>query len=77
LTDYLHNWATRWCARCLHHLVTASGATPRFHRPALIAHTADLLAAERDERRTHVILIVDEARLLSRSARACCSPTPT
>jgi len=47
-----------------HHLVTALGAVPKFHRPALIAQTADLLAAEHDERRKHVILIVDEAHLL-------------
>jgi type II secretory pathway predicted ATPase ExeA len=47
-----------------HHLVTALGAIPRFHRPALIAQTADLLAAEHDERRKHVVLVVDEAHLL-------------
>ena len=48
-----------------HHLVTALGAVPRFHRPALIAQTAELLAAEHDERRKTVVLIVDEAHLLS------------
>jgi type II secretory pathway predicted ATPase ExeA len=48
-----------------HHLVSALGAEPRFHRPALIAQTAELLAAEHDERRKQVILIVDEAHLLS------------
>jgi type II secretory pathway predicted ATPase ExeA len=48
-----------------HHLVTALGDTPRFHRPALIAQTSDLLAAEHEERRKTVVLIVDEAHLLS------------
>jgi type II secretory pathway predicted ATPase ExeA len=48
-----------------HHLVTALGETPRFHRPALIAQTQDLLAAETEERRKSVVLIVDEAHLLS------------
>ncbi|MEX2548755.1 MAG: AAA family ATPase, partial [Nitriliruptoraceae bacterium] len=48
-----------------HHLVTSLGDTPKFHRPALIAQTSDLLAAETDERRKTVVLIVDEAHLLS------------
>jgi type II secretory pathway predicted ATPase ExeA len=48
-----------------HHLVTALGDTPRFHRPALIAQTADLLATETEERRKTLVLIVDEAHLLS------------
>lgn len=48
-----------------HHLVAALGETPRFHRPALIAQAADLLAAEHDERRKHTTLVVDEAHLLS------------
>lgn len=48
-----------------HHLVCALGAVPRFHRPALIAQTAELLAAEHDERRKSVVLLVDEAHLLS------------
>ena len=47
-----------------HHLVVALGSEPRFHRPALIAQTAQLLAAETDERRKHVVLVVDEAHLL-------------
>ena len=47
-----------------HHLVTALGETPRFHRPALIAQTADLLATETEERRKTVVLI-DEAHLLT------------
>jgi type II secretory pathway predicted ATPase ExeA len=46
-----------------HHLVTALGLTPRFHRPALIAQTTDLLARERDERDKQTVLIVDEAHL--------------
>jgi type II secretory pathway predicted ATPase ExeA len=48
-----------------HHLVTALGETPKFHRPALIAQTQDLLAAETGERRKTVVLIVDEAHLLT------------
>jgi type II secretory pathway predicted ATPase ExeA len=53
-------------ARGIHyHLVTALGGVPRFHRPALIAQTAELLAAQRDERRKHTILVVDEAHLLA------------
>ena len=48
-----------------HHLVTALGEVPKFHRPALIAQTSDLLAAETEERRKTVVLIVDEAHLLS------------
>ncbi len=48
-----------------HHLVTALGETPKFHRPALIAQTQELLAAETAERRKTVVLIVDEAHLLS------------
>jgi type II secretory pathway predicted ATPase ExeA len=48
-----------------HHLVTALGDIPKFHRPALIAQTQDLLAAQTEERRKTVVLIVDES-----SARA-------
>jgi type II secretory pathway predicted ATPase ExeA len=47
-----------------HHLVTALGGTPRFHRPALIAQTSDLLARETDERDKRVVLVCDEAHLL-------------
>lgn len=46
-----------------HHLVTALGTIPRFHRPALIAQTTELLARERDERDKQTVLIVDEAHL--------------
>lgn len=53
-------------ARGIHyHLVDALGGIPRFHRPALIAQTAELLAAEHDERHKTVVLIVDEAHLLA------------
>jgi type II secretory pathway predicted ATPase ExeA len=52
-------------ARGLHQQITmALGVTPRFHRGALIAQTADLLARERDERDKHIALIVDEAHVL-------------
>lgn len=46
-------------------IVTALGATPRFYRASLIPQTADLLAAEEHERGRTVVLIVDEAHLLS------------
>lgn len=53
-------------ARGLHmHIVTALGGTPRFYTASLIAQTADLLAAEHDERNKNVVFIVDEAHLLS------------
>ncbi|MBW3561528.1 MAG: AAA family ATPase, partial [Actinobacteria bacterium] len=53
-------------ARGIHyHIVVALGAAPRFHRPALIGQTQDLLAAETDERNKTVVLVVDEAHLLS------------
>lgn len=48
-----------------YHLVTHLGGIPKFHRPALIAQTAELLAAEHDERRKAVVLVMDEAHLLS------------
>jgi type II secretory pathway predicted ATPase ExeA len=47
------------------HLVWALGHTPRFHTASLIAQTADLLAAEHDERGKAVVLVVDEADLRS------------
>lgn len=46
-----------------HHLVTELGHTPRFHRPALIAQTNELLARQRDERDKQTLLVVDEAHL--------------
>jgi type II secretory pathway predicted ATPase ExeA len=52
--------------RGLHmHLVAALGAVPRFHTAALIAQTQDLLAAETDEKNRQVLLLVDEAHLLT------------
>ncbi|QGH70849.1 AAA family ATPase [Pseudactinotalea sp. HY158] len=46
-------------------IVTALGAVPRFHKASLIPQTADLLAAEEHERGRTVILILDEAHLLT------------
>lgn len=46
-------------------IVTALGGTPRFHKASLIPQTADLLAAEEHERGRTVILILDEAHLLT------------
>jgi type II secretory pathway predicted ATPase ExeA len=40
------------------------GATPRFHRSALIPQAQELLAAESSERGKQVVLIIDEAHLL-------------
>ena len=46
-------------------LVRALGAMPRFHKAELIAQAQDLLAAEEHERRRRVVLLVDEAHLLT------------
>ena len=46
-------------------IVTALGGVPRFHKAALIPQTADLLAAEEHERGRTVVLILDEAHLLT------------
>lgn len=46
-------------------IVTALGGIPRFHKASLIPQTADLLAAEEHERGRTVILILDEAHLLT------------
>jgi type II secretory pathway predicted ATPase ExeA len=46
-------------------IITALGAVPRFHKAALIPQTVDLLTAEEHERGRTVILILDEAHLLS------------
>lgn len=52
--------------RGLHvHLVYALDGVPRFHTAPLIAQTQDLLAAENDEKNRIVVLICDEAHLLS------------
>jgi type II secretory pathway predicted ATPase ExeA len=45
-------------------IVTALGATPRFHHAALIPQAQELLAAEASERGKRVVLIIDEAHLL-------------
>ena len=46
-------------------IVTALGGMPRFHKANLIPQTADLLAAEENERGKQVVVIVDEAHLLA------------
>ena len=46
-------------------IVTALGGEPRFHKAALIPQTTDLLAAEDHERGRTVVLILDEAHLLT------------
>lgn len=46
------------------HIAAALGGVPRFHRPALVAQTRELLAAEEQERGKRVVLIVDESHLL-------------
>ena len=46
-------------------IVAALGATPRFYRATLIPQATDLLAAETAERGKTVVLILDEAHLLS------------
>lgn len=46
-------------------IVTALGGIPRFHKAALIPQTAELLAAEEHERGRTVVLILDEAHLLT------------
>jgi len=46
-------------------IVKALGATPRFYRATLIPQATELLAAERSERGKTVVVILDEAHLLS------------
>ncbi len=46
-------------------IVSALGATPRFHKAEVMRQAADLLAAEEAERHRRVVLIVDEAHLLA------------
>jgi len=46
-------------------IVAALGALPRYRKPELIAQTQDLLAAEAAERHRKVVLILDEAHLLT------------
>jgi len=49
-------------------IVTGLGGQPRFHNASLIPQAQDLLAAETAERGKQVILIIDEAHLLSADA---------
>ena len=46
-------------------IITALGGTPRFHKAALIPQAQEALAAEHDERGKNVVVVVDEAHLLS------------
>ncbi|MHB2023828.1 MAG: ExeA family protein [Mycobacteriales bacterium] len=46
-------------------IVRALGAAPRYQRAELIVQAADLLAAEEAERHRRVVLVVDEAHLLT------------
>jgi type II secretory pathway predicted ATPase ExeA len=46
-------------------IVTALGGVPRFHKSALIPQTMDLLAAEEHERGRSVVLVLDEAHLMT------------
>jgi type II secretory pathway predicted ATPase ExeA len=46
-------------------IVRALGAQPRFHKAEVMAQTADLLAAEQAERHRRVLVVVDEAHLLT------------
>ena len=46
-------------------IATALGATPRFHKAEAINQAAALLSAEEHERHRRVILVIDEAHLLS------------
>ncbi len=47
------------------HIVTALGSEPRHYKARLIAQATELLARERSERSKQVVLILDEAHLLS------------
>lgn len=46
-------------------IVRALGAEPRFHKAEVMAQAADLLAAEESERHRRVVIVLDEAHLLS------------
>ncbi len=46
-------------------IVRALGASPRFHKAEVMAQAAELLAAEEAERHRRVILVIDEAHLLT------------
>ncbi len=46
-------------------IVRALGAAPRFHKAEVMAQAAELLAAEDAERHRRVVLVIDEAHLLT------------
>jgi len=46
-------------------IVSALGANPRFHKAEVMRQAADLLAAEETERHRRVVLVLDEAHLLT------------
>jgi len=46
-------------------IVSALGGHPRFHKAEVMAQAASLLAAEESERHRRVVLVIDEAHLLS------------
>ena len=46
-------------------ITTALGATPRFHKAEAIAQVASLLETEQAERHRRVVLLIDEAHLLT------------
>jgi type II secretory pathway predicted ATPase ExeA len=46
-------------------IVSALGASPRFHKAEVMRQAAELLAAEEHERHRRVVLVLDEAHLLS------------
>jgi len=46
-------------------IVAALGANPRFHKAEVMRQTTELLAAEEAERHRRVVIVIDEAHLLS------------
>jgi general secretion pathway protein A len=46
-------------------VVRAQGASPRFHKAEVMAQTSELLEAEEAERHRRVVIVVDEAHLLT------------
>jgi type II secretory pathway predicted ATPase ExeA len=46
-------------------IVTALGGMPRFHKAALIPQASEAVLAEEAERGKRVVLLVDEAHLLT------------
>ena len=46
-------------------IVRALGASPRFHKAEVMAQAAELLAAEEAERHRRVVVVIDEAHLLT------------